>query len=99
MTESTRADDQRLLIRSFESKVASRLKDSSSEVIKRIEQLVDKLEGAILNLSQNQSSVSQIFHYHEQDDEISTKVQMKLMMRCFKMLKMKLARESRSWQN
>ena len=72
--ESTRADELAvafdLFAGRFESKVASRLKDSSSEVIKRIEQLVDKLEGAILNLSQNQSSVSQNFPTrHEQDDE------------------------------
>ena len=76
--ESTRADELAvafdLFAGRFESKVASRLKDSSSEVIKRIEQLVDKLEGAILNLSQNQSSVSQNFPtHHEQDDEISYK--------------------------
>ena len=76
--ESTRADELSvafdLFAGRFESKVASRLKDSSSEVIKRIEQLVDKLEGAILNLSQNQSSVSQNFPtHHEQDDEISYK--------------------------
>ena len=76
--ESTRADELAvafdLFAGRFESKVASRLKDSSSEIIKRIEQLVDKLEGAILNLSQNQSSVSQNFPtHHEQDDEISYK--------------------------
>ena len=76
--ESTRADELAvafdLFAGRFESKVASRLKDSSSEVIKRIEQLVDKLEGAILNLSQNQSSVSQNFPtHHEQDDEIPYK--------------------------
>ena len=76
--ESTRADELAvafdLFAGRFESKVASRLKDSSSEVIKRIELLVDKLEGAILNLSQNQSSVSQNFPtHHEQDDEISYK--------------------------
>ena len=76
--ESTRADELAvafdLFAGRFESKVASRLKDSSSEVIKRIERLVDKLEGAILNLSQNQSSVSQNFPtHHEQDDEITYK--------------------------
>ena len=76
--ESTRADELSvafdLFAGRFESKVASRLKDSSSEVIKRIEQLVDKLDGAILNLSQNQSSVSQNFPtHHEQDDEITYK--------------------------
>ena len=76
--ESTRADELAvafdLFAGRFESKVASRLKDSSSEVIKRIEQLVDKLEGAILNLNQNQSSVSQSFPtHHEQDDEIPYK--------------------------
>ena len=76
--ESTRADELAvafdLFAGRFESKVASRLKDSSSEVIKRIEQVVDKLERAILNLSQNQSSVSQNFPpHHEQDEEIPYK--------------------------
>ena len=76
--ESTRADELAvafdLFAGRFESKVASRLKDSSMEVLKRIEQLADKLDSTILNLNQNQSSVSQNFSpLHEQHEEMPYK--------------------------
>ena len=62
-----------LFLGRFESKVASRLKDSSSEVIKRIEQLVDKLEGDFKFKSKPIFCFSNFPTHHEQDDEIPDK--------------------------